>query len=1143
MRNGSERGMNRLLYLMAAGLFALFVCSRAWAVSGEFLPVVDGGFESDQSAWVGGNVVSTDPHAGKHALALGSGYAYQSPAGMIPIKPGFDYRLHIWIRCDGCNTQDVAVSALLHGGGFNAANSGSFGRILGSWLEGTKPAFVLDGGKSPALLSLGGTVGWKVYSVDIPASQIASDTKALQIYLRHDAGSTPKGTAYFDDLSVEQLPAGTVAPDRIILNGGFETGKAPWWGDGNIIKEGAAEGHQALRISGGYAAQDKRPVEGGKHYRVSMQIRSNGAADNSIFAQLSFRGAGVDGGWRGPEQVNTGATSEPALFVTGGTHGWKSYSVVVGAPPGANEVLLYLRKKAGTPGTADFDAVKISQTDDPVMTAAVMEQKKMAATMFAPVAKTANAQKIIAAAVTASAAKPPKTLILADNGKPRYHIHVARNADTITLGAASTLADYLKRISGASFTSYSDDDHPLAGPLLIVGRDNVLTQRLCPDIPYDKLGDDGFVIRTVGPNLVIAGATPRGTMYGVNWFLDHKLGVKWLSPSFTYVPVARKLQVAPLNELQVPRFSYREVLSYEGQDKAYRAHNLLNGESHGPSFSASPADIDSWDHSWDAKGGEASFYELMPQAKYAKAHPDWYAGGQVAMMNPEVRQVMADAIINRLKQLPDYKKIWFDLHDMDWGWDMDPASQAFADKHGGDPSAPRLDMVIDIANRVRKVLPDARLAFNAYHWSFTPPKGMTVPDYVMVFPMTIQVDYSSPLNKGRNEKLGQDIAGWNAIAKHILVWDHITNFSGFLQPTPNIYPIGYSLQWLATLPNVHGYFAEGSWNTPVAEFASLRVWIIARLLWNPKQDVRALVAEYSRYYFGAASPYLLQYIDLMHAAIAKSGDMLSEKTQVDIAMLNLDFVREADQLFEKAQVAVANNPVLLEHVKEARMPVDYVILVRRKEYADEAVRRGIKWQPDTAQRLARLDQTIRTAKVTEYRQGGSIKQLDELLAIERHTPAPPALVRDMPKSDWMDYQDLGFNLYDTALIVPDNAASDGAAARMNGNSSTWAVQFKLNKLPKQGSWELYASVRVDAAANHDKEAGVRVGSSPPMGLFNTGLVGALNDGQYHLVKAAGGPFHYDTDQSKGIYVQAPGGKYVKHIYVDRFIAVRAPDKH
>jgi hypothetical protein len=63
------------------------------------------------------------------------------------------------------------------------------------------------------------------------------------------------------------------------------------------------------------------------------------------------------------------------------------------------------------------------------------------------------------------------------------------------------------------------------------------------------------------------------------------------------------------------------------------------------------------------------------------------------------------------------------------------------------------------------------------------------------------------------------------------------------------------------------------------------------------------------------------------------------------------------------------------------------------------------------------------------------------------------------------------------------------------------------------------------------------------GLFNTALIGTLNDGQYHLIKAAGGPFHYDTDQSKGIYVQASGAKYVKYIYVDRFIAVRVADKH
>ena len=247
---------------------------------------------------------------------------------------------------------------------------------------------------------------------------------------------------------------------------------------------------------------------------------------------------------------------------------------------------------------------------------------------------------------------------------------------------------------------------------------------------------------------MIAGATPAGTLFGVNWFLDHKMGVKWLSPSYTVVPSVKTLQVAPVNELQVPHFFYREILSWEGSDRMYRMHNLASGESHGPSFAATPPEIDCSVHDWMAKDGYGNFWELLPQKTYGKSHPEWYAGGQLAMMNKEMRAEMAKVIIGRLKAHPDYKSIWFEVHDMDWGWDMDPASSAFASKHGGHPSAPRLDMMIDVADQVRAVMPDARFTFNCYNWSFTPPEGMTVPDYVMPFPMTIHVDYSSALNKG-----------------------------------------------------------------------------------------------------------------------------------------------------------------------------------------------------------------------------------------------------------------------------------------------------------------------------------------------------------------------------------------------------------
>jgi hypothetical protein len=923
--------------------------------------------------------------------------------------------------------------------------------------------------------------------------------------------------------------ADSVAPN-IIRNGTFQNGKSPWWGTAGVVGDFSNDGQSALKLTQGFVCQDKLPIEGGKRYRVNMKIRAEAASDSSIFVQISYRGAGVDPGWRGPESVPLPGGTEPALFVTGGTHDWRLFSAIVEAPPNANEFLIYLRKSDNTPGDALYSEVAATITADAVTTAADQKKSELAK-LLAP--------RQLRAATNLNVSATPQTITLAQHGRSEYKIYVGPEPDVITLGAAAELADYLQRISGTNFLPLLPEPKSAGDPLVVVGRDNPLAQKLAPDIPYDTLGDDGFVIRYVGRHVVVAGATPRGTMYGVNWLLDRKLGVKWLSPDYTYVPNMPTVIVKASNEIQIPRFHYREVLSAEGQDKTFRAHNLLNGESHGPSFSPSPPEIDSWSHEWSAKGGEANFLELLPTSIYGKDHPDWYAGGQLAMMNKDLRREMSNVLIARLRALPDYRKIWFEVHDMDWEWDMDRESRAFADAHGKQPSAPRLDMMIDVANRVRSVLPDAKLAFNAYHWSFTPPDGMRVPDYLLVVPMTIHVDYSSALNKGRNEKLGRDIATWNAISDHIFIWDHITNFSGFIQPTPNIYPITESIKWLATLNDVEGYFAEGSFNTPGAEFSSLRAWLIARLLWNPNDDARQLVSQYCEYYFGhAAAPFVLRYIDLMHAAIAKSGDILREKTQVDMRMFDLDFIRAADELFANATVAASPSAVFSKHVLEARMPIDYVIVARRSEYHRAASLSGATWDDSIAERYARLMRTAQAAGLTQYRQNGTIEELSRWLAIERREPKSSELVSHVAKSDWFELQDLSFNQYGSSGIVADPVASDGASARILGSDPTWAVQIKLDKLPKTGCWDMYVDIRADGDQSRANDNAMLVGSYPPFGNFVGVKLGDLNDDRYHSVKVPGGPFSYTENYERGIYIQPAPGAATKFIYVDRTTGVR-----
>lgn len=215
-------------------------------------------------------------------------------------------------------------------------------------------------------------------------------------------------------------------------------------------------------------------------------------------------------------------------------------------------------------------------------------------------------------AVRASSRPESRNLILVRNGVALYHIHVGSNADIEVLAAAESLADLIGKISGANFSNLSRDDNPLDGPLVIVGRDNELAKKLWKDVSWDDLGEDGFIIRTTEQYLLIAGKTAGGTMYGVNWFLDHKLGVKWVAPDYVHIPSSQTIELPLVHETQVPRFRFRQILSVEGQDKQFAAHNLLNGNSHGAYDIHSPAKIDHWDNSWQRPGLAASFYELIP---------------------------------------------------------------------------------------------------------------------------------------------------------------------------------------------------------------------------------------------------------------------------------------------------------------------------------------------------------------------------------------------------------------------------------------------------------------------------------------------------------------------------------------------------
>ena len=106
---------------------------------------------------------------------------------------------------------------------------------------------------------------------------------------------------------------------------------------------------------------------------------------------------------------------------------------------------------------------------------------------------------------------------------------------------------------------------------------------------------------------------------------------------------------------------------------------------------------------------------------------------------------------------------------------------------------------------------------------------------------------------------------WRRIAAHVYMWDYDARFANFIQPHPNHFVMAKSLRFYRD-QGVKGVFVQGSWGS-AGEFMHMRAWVTAQLLWDPDQDMRALMAESLDAYSGSAGPFLMKYLDLIHGAV------------------------------------------------------------------------------------------------------------------------------------------------------------------------------------------------------------------------------------------------------------------------------------
>ena len=119
----------------------------------------------------------------------------------------------------------------------------------------------------------------------------------------------------------------------------------------------------------------------------------------------------------------------------------------------------------------------------------------------------------------------------------------------------------------------------------------------------------------------------------------------------------------------------------------------------------------------------------------------------------------------------------------------------------------------------------------------------------------------------------KDVEDWSELTNNIFLWDYVIQFRNLVSPFPNLHVLQPNIQFFVKngiasvfeqgLPAMHG------------EFAELRIYLIAKLLWNPNLNVDSVMNDFLQGYYGDAAPFVRQYIDTMHAALTNSGEDLS----------------------------------------------------------------------------------------------------------------------------------------------------------------------------------------------------------------------------------------------------------------------------
>ena len=487
---------------------------------------------------------------------------------------------------------------------------------------------------------------------------------------------------------------------------------------------------------------------------------------------------------------------------------------------------------------------------------------------------------------------------LVENGKPAGRIVMQDDTES-TETAARLLNDFIRRISKA--------DMPVVSGATVRRGDIVLKGD-------SALKEDAFRIRTADGCLYISGGEGKGTAYGAVSLLEQDLGVSYYAAHTCTFPLRNTIKLPAVDRTEVPAFRYRQTFSYGNEDPLYKLWFRL--EEPEEMF------IDGmWVH---------TFNRILPASVYGKEHPEYYSfingehrpgsNSQWCLTNPDLFDAVVHQLDSIFKANPGMRMISVSQNDGNNTNCSCPECKK-VDEYEGSPSG----NIIRFLNKLAAHYPDKEFSTLAYLYSMQPPKHVKPLPNVNIMLCDIDCKREVPLTDNESGRyFVKALEGWSRISDNIFVWDYGINFDNIVSPFPNFHILQKNIR-LFRDNHVTMHFSQVN-GIRGGDFSEMRAYMIAKLMWNPDADADSLMQTFMKGYYGAAAPYLYQYQKIMQGALLASGQPLwiyDSPISHKKGMLNPILLKTYNELFDKAECAVAGDTVLLDRVRLSRLPLQY----------------------------------------------------------------------------------------------------------------------------------------------------------------------------------------------------------------------------